>query len=47
MGSYLYELNGKSPLADIVKTPAFMKPITDIAYYPIKMLAESMSRPED
>ena len=47
MGSYIYEQNGKSPLADLVKTPEFAKPLVDTLYSPIQFLGDTFDRPED
>ena len=47
MGSYIYEQTGKSPLADLVKTPEFAKPLVDTLYSPIQFLGETFDRPED
>ena len=38
MGSYIYEQTGKSPLADLVKTPEFAKPLVDTLYSPISAI---------
>ena len=47
MGSYIYEQSGKSPLADIVKTPDFVKPLVDTLYAPISKIGSALDRPED
>ena len=47
MGSYIYEQTGKSPLADIVKTPDFAKPFVDTLYSPISMIGSALDRPDD
>ena len=48
MGSYLYDQNqSKSPLSGLIQAPTFMKPISDILYYPITSIAEIVQRPED
>ena len=47
MGSYLYEYENASPLADLIKTPTFMQPTVDILYTPVRVFAEILGRPED
>ena len=48
MGSYLYDYgDSKSPLAEIIKAPEFIKPATDAIYFPARYLSEVFGRPED
>ena len=47
MGSYLYDSYKKSPLVDLIQAPSFMKPISDILYYPVTTIGELFQRPED
>ena len=47
MGSYMYDKQLKSPLADLIQAPAFMKPISDVLYSPTARIGELFDRPED
>ena len=47
MGSYIYDQHLKSPLAELIKSPAFMEPIQEVIYYPVKSVCDTLGRPED